>query len=838
MPHFRIVVLPLLLLPHAATAQPVPSAAPRRVTRAVETGPLRFEANRGQSRPGVKFLARGDGYRLFLTQSDAVFSFGADATRVERLLRLQLLGAKTAKRIEGESQLSGVANYLKGPRREWKIGIPGFARVRYADVYRGVDLVYYGNERQLEYDFVVAPGRNPGAIKLRFAGADSLRIDRNGDLVVRVGDRELRQQRPMAYQDVAGERREIRADHVLTGKDAFAFRLGAYDPKLPLTIDPVLFYSTYLGGSFQTIVTEIAVDGAGNAYAAGITDSPDFPTTPGSHRPELSGGTAGFVTKYDPTGAVVYSTYVGGTDITQLWGLALDRFGAAYITGWTLADDFPTTPGSFQPACQPVGSACNVGFVAKLDASGSDLVFATYLGTTGPLLTLAGTYPADIAIDQNLNVVVTGATGAPFPVTPGAFQTEFTAPEKMGFVTKLNATGSALIYSTYLGGHGNDHAYALALDAAGAAYITGLADSTDFPTTPGALQRVCRVWERSGGCVITFVTKLDATGSSIVYSTLLGGLGDAIGRENGFSSAPGGIAVDADGFAYVSGSTYTADFPTTAGSAKPTTTTPDAFAAKLNQEGTALVYATYIGGDAGAPRYEGGTETGAGIALLADGRAYVIGTTGADDFPQVNALQAGFAGEFSDAFIAGLDPTGSQFTFASALGGEGYEEGRAIAAGPGGDIYVGGLTRSSDFPVANAAQPTNMAFGGGTGFVSRIGEPVCGTDVTAHVAVFGSPFYSILGPFNLQLVIVWNNTPSPVQSPLAYVMDDLQNAVFVGPSQTRCFSPEGDPLTLVPLGDDNALAPNEARLFGLWFYQTQLGPIGYTPRLLSGPRNW
>ena len=826
-----IVALSLLLIPPFAAAQSRTSDAPNvRARRAVANGPMRFEVNRGQTDPRVRFLARGNGYTLFLTDQEAVFSL--DAERGRSALRLSLVGAQPPRSIVGAEPLPGKTHYLRGSdSRRWTTDVPSFAKVRYEDVYRGIDLVYYGNQQQLEYDYVVAPGADPAAIRVRFAGAERMTIAAQGDLLLRVAQHDVRQLRPVAYQRSGSVRREIPVRYELAADGAVGFSLGEYDSTVPVVIDPVLIYSTYLGGSGESSGAQAtAADSSGAAYVAGFTASTDFPTTSGAFRETHNGGDVfcfcdAFVTKFDANGAVVYSTFVGGHGGNRISGIAVGPAGEAYIAGGTTATDFPTTNGAFQRTCAVYGPGsdglegqCGAGFVAKLDSAGAGLAFSTYLGGWGVNLGGHGSSVTAIALDPALNILLAGITGPEFPISAGAFQPQLKNGYSGTFVAKMNADGRALLYSSYFGGSSVDTPLGIVTDRSGNAYITGAAQSADFPTTPGAFQSTCSPRPVIRLCYTGFVMKVSANGTSMAYSTLLPVFG--VGR---------GIAVDQYGFAYVTGDTKTSAFPEAW----------DAFVTKLNLDGTGAVYWTTLGGDVpppGAIPY----ETGSGIEVDAVGNAYIVGSTSTIDFPQVDSLQPVFGGGTSDAFAAVLNASGSALTFSTYLGGSGDEQATGLALDAHGDLLAVGRTQSLDFPVINAAQPVSP----GTppenqaSFVAKIGGlSSCGTEVTGQVDIRRTAFLPIFWPFNLQLAIVWNRGAAPVNAPLAYVMDDLQNAVFVGPSRTRCFSPDGDPLTMVPLTGDQVLAPNEARLLGLWFYQTQLAAITYAPRLIAGPRN-
>jgi hypothetical protein len=626
--------------------------------------PLSFEANRGQTDPQVKFVARGQGYTLFLTrraetvlvlrkpapQRDllkpaALVSVPAtlnpDAAGPPAIVRMKLVGANAKPRAEALDELPGKANYFIGnDPKKWRTNVPLYAKVRYRDVYPGVDLMYYGNQRQLEHDFIVAPGADPRSITLNLAGAEKLSLDPQGALVLVVKDGELRLDKPHIYQDVDGARREISGGYVLKNAHRVGFQVAAYDASRPLVIDPTLFYSTYLGGSSNEHGLGIAVDAAGNACVTGYTLSTNFPTTSGAIQSANQGGYDAFVTKLNPAGSapLVYSTYLGGGSDEQGLGIAVDAAGNAYVTGYTQSTNFPTTSGAFQTANQGLVDA----FVTKLNPTGTaPLVYSTYLGGNDQ------EQGDGIAVDATGNAYVTGYTQSTnFPTTPGAFQTANQGGYD-AFVTKLNPTGSApLVYSTYLGGSDLDQGRGIAVDAAGNAYVAGYTQSTNFPTTSGAFQPA-----PAGGLTDAFVTKLNPTGSApLVYSTYLGGSsGDA-----GF-----GIAVDSIGNAYVTGFTHSTNFPTTAGAIQSANQGGyDAFVTALNPLGTApLIYSTYLGGSS--------DEIGHGIAVDA-GNAYVTGDTESTNFPTTPGAFQTANGGLSDAFAAKI--TGLPFAFATGNG--------------------------------------------------------------------------------------------------------------------------------------------------------------------------
>jgi hypothetical protein len=681
------------------------SAAAGHLQAAYGQVPLSFEANQGQTDPQVNFLARGTGYALFLTDTAAVISLrtpsapsstdtaAPNATVTGTVLRLSLVGAQAAAPVAGEEPLAATSNYFIGsdPHR-WRSGVATFGRVAYTGVYPGIDLTYYGNQQQLEYDFTVTPGMDPSVIHLKVEGAQGLSLDGQGDLLLSTAGGNVVEHAPVLYQEVGGGRQGVTGGFVLEGGDQVGFAVGAYDRSRPLVIDPTLSYSTYLGGSNLDQGNGIAVDAAGNAYVTGSAGSSNFPTTPGAFQTTLRSFQNAFVTKLNASGtALVYSTYLGGSGHDSGAGIALDAAGNAYVTGSTDSSNFPTTSGAFQTT---LGSFFGNAFVTKLNAAGTALVYSTYLGGSG----FFGDEGRGIAVDAAGNAYVTGQTSSTnFPTTPGAFQATLRSINGNAFVTKLNASGTALVYSTYLGGSFNDHGTGIALDSAGDAYVTGGTQSRDFPTTPGAFQTTLGGF----GGPNAFVTKLNAAGTALVYSTYLGGSF----LDQGF-----GVAVDAAGNAFVTGSAGSSNFPTTPGAFQTTLrgSVTNAFVTKLNASGTALVYSTYLGGS-----YR---DEGNGIALDAAGNAYVTGGAGSRDFPTTpGAFQTTFlGGSFGqNAFVTKLNASGTALVYSTYLGGSGAgsfdgDSGAGIALDAAGNAYVAGFTYSSDFPTTPGAFQTRL----------------------------------------------------------------------------------------------------------------------------------
>jgi hypothetical protein len=690
--------------------------------------PLHFEVNQGQVDEQVKFLSRGRGYSLFLTPNEAVLSLSptpelggaqhvGQASRLIRerasastssrsaVIRMKLIDANPSPKVEGLDEFSGHVNYFKGnDPAKWRTNMVTYACVRYENVYPGVDLIYYGNQRQLEYDLIVAPGADPSSIRLNFDGAEKVQVAANGDLVLHTAGGEVRQHKPLIYQLVDGERREIEGGYLLreavgVGRQAerdaavtheVAFKVGAHDPSRALIIDPVLSYSTYLGGGGFDSVNGIAVDSFGNAYVVGWTSSADFPVV--NAMDSTLDTEDVFVTKLNPIGStMIYSTYIGGTSGDYGYAIALDTAGNAYVTGVTGSSDFPTINGLLQPINS--GAA----FVSKLSADGSSLIYS-------------GKYVPDsvalsIAVDGVGSAYLTGRAdgNAAIPIV-NAVQPNRPGGVYTAFVTKLNPAGTGFEYSSFLGGNERDDGLGIAVDSAGSAYVAGVTFSTNFPTLNAFQPR------HAGGGGDMFLAKLNPVGSAFVYSTYLGG-------KSG-ESLVGAVTVDSTGHAFVTGQTASTDFPITPNASQTAGIGLSlTFVTKFSVDGQSLVYSTLFGGwTQNWPN---------GIAVDAAGNAFVTG--GAETnyypafpFPLVNSFQNSFAGGSADAFVAKLDPDGSTLLFSTYLGGAGSnEKATGIAVDAAGNAYVSGATDATNFPMANAIQPN---FGGGAsdGFVAKI----------------------------------------------------------------------------------------------------------------------
>jgi hypothetical protein len=654
-------------------------AASDQIQQAYGQLPISFEANVGQSASQVQYLARGSGYALFLTADSAVLSLtqptaaSADGSTPPSaagiVLAMKLVGADPLARVAGQDPQAGTSNYLIGnDPSQWRTNIANYGQVAYQDVYPGVNLVYHGNQQQLEYDFDVAPGADPNSIRFVVQGADSVGLDDQGNLVLHTANGDALEHAPVLYQTVGGVRQSVGGNFVLLGQDQVGFQVGAYDASLPLTIDPTLGYSSLIGADRGY---GIVVDSAGNTYITGQKAPPALPSTPGAFQSAFGGVVDAYVTKLNATGtAVLYTTYLGGSGVDRGTAIAVDSAGNAYVTGFTDSLNFPTTAGAVQ-STHGSDSGNRDAFVAKLNATGTALAYGTYLGGNKYDEGLG------IAVDGSGNAYVTGDTqSTDFRTTAGALKTvnPSTNGASSAFVAKINATGTALQYSTYLGGSNTGASgNSIAVDAAGNA----------FQTVFGGGQ----VGNPDG-----FVAKLNATGSALTYATYLGG--------NSLDVADG-IAIDSSGNAYVTGFTFSVNFPTTAGAFQTARAVDggngnhDAFVAKLNATGSALIYGTFFGGD--------GNDLAFGLAIDALGNAYIVGDTSSTNLPLApGELQTNLNG-LRDAFMAELNAKGTGLLYDTYLGGTGSEEGFAIAVDGSSNAYVTGYTGPADFPTSTGA---------------------------------------------------------------------------------------------------------------------------------------
>lgn len=730
-----------------ATRASLPAGA--RAARDYGKVPLSFEANQGQTDNHVRFLSRGKGYTLFLTPNEAVLALskrpGLDHSNSARkrsaefksgststVLRMKLLGANRNARIIGTDELPGRSNYFIGnDPKKWHTDLPTYKKVAYRGIYPGIDLVYYGNQRELEYDFVIAPGADPRKIRLEIEGAQNLRLDDQGNLVLYSRDGEVRLQSPQIYQELEGKKQNVRGFWKFRGKHNVGFGIERYDLRRALIIDPTLVYSTFLGGTAGDDAGGIAVDAQGNTYVVGSTHSEDFPGTQSGFQPSCHVSVGGicsdaFVVKLAPAGdSILYSTYLGGTSEDVGYSVAVDPAGSAYVTGYTLSSDFPVL-NAIQSSCGGGGGGGCVedAFITKLNAAGDGLVYSTYLGGS------ERDHGYGIAIDSTGNVYVSGDTfSTDFPISNAIQETYGGGGD--AFVTKLNATGDAFVYSTYLGGSKQEAGFGISVDPAANVYLTGRTDSSDFPTVK-PVQPTCP----SSTC--GFVTKLNPEGSGFVYSTYFGGSGGGGSGGDDFRA----IASDAAGNAYVTGTTGSLDYPTVNAlqpscGLDPNNTCVDAFVTKLSNDGSHIIYSTYLGGN--------GFDSGDGIAIDSIGNTFIVGSTSSTNFPAIdpnlgpfpaNAVQAANAGGV-DNFVVGINPAGNGLLYSTYLGGSSDESSQflnRVAADSSGNVYITGSTQSANFPTVNPLPaPNDQLQGPSDAFVSKLPAvpiPACQTPIS------------------------------------------------------------------------------------------------------------
>jgi hypothetical protein len=716
---YSVIATMLIMLPPQVNAD---SATSNSLQADYGHIPLSFEANHGQADERVKFSSRGPGFDLFLTPTEAALALRGPSTatgtepepRVRpNIVRMRFIDSNPHTKIVGTSQLPGEVNYFRGDKpADWHTNIPTYAAVRYEDIYPGIDLVFYDGRQQLEFDFVVAPGADPNNIQFTYTGIEAIELDDQGDIRLVLPDGELKQRAPVIYQDVEGIRKTIRGAYVFKEPDVLSFEVSNYDAARALVVDPILEYSTYFGGSGQDISRDIAVDNLGNIYIFGDTDSYDFPTFDPIQPNRTAYGDV-FVTKLDPSGAhILFSTYLGGNGVESSWGggpaIAVDADHNVYLTGATNSADFPTTPGVWQPefAGDPtkhVGQRRRDLFVAKLNTTGDRLLYSTYLGGSDDDI------GGGIAVDALGNAYIAGTTKSDDFPTSNPFQSSLRATVN-GVIVKLDATASSLIYSTYLGGSGGEITYSIAIDEAGSAYVGGKTSSSDFPTLNSFQSSLA-------GSSDAFVTKLSPSGTSLVYSTYLGG--------SSKDESVAGMFVDDLGSAYVTGSTRSDDFPTINALQPKRGGRVDAFISKIHPDGTSLQYSTYLGGSR--------NETIYGLsAPVVDrmGNAYLTGETQSTNFPTVNAFQTSLGGisDFGpgDAFVAKLNAQGNGLLYSTYFGGEDGDMGLGIALDKANSAYVVGRTNSDDFPLANPLQASQR---NGDGFVAKISPVVTAIDI-------------------------------------------------------------------------------------------------------------
>jgi Beta-propeller repeat len=810
-----------------ATAPPAAAsqiAAQSRVRSSYASLPLAFEENKGQTDPQVKYLARGEGYTLFLTDRDVVFSLRSAkksdgvssmpglnrAAREEStaVVRMTLANAYAAAKLSAGEMLPGKSNYLIGrDSSKWQTGVVHYGRVNYQNVYPGVNLAFHGAQRQTEFDFVLAAGADPTPIAFQFTGSQAMKTDDSGNLEIATGAGNVVLHKPFAYQERNGARQPVEAKFILEANNRVTFALGNYDRSRELVIDPsvAIEYSTYLGGSNNDSAYGIAFDSSGNAYVTGQTSSTNFPGYTSTNK--LKGVINAFVSKISANGStLVYSTYVGGSQSDSGNAIAVDASGDAFVAGGTSSSDFPVTAGVFQGTCGSCTSGNFNAFVFELGSTGSALTYSTFLG--GSASDLA--FGIALASDGSGDVYVGGeASSQNFP-TLNPLQGNVAGTD--GFLTKLNSSGSALAFSTYLGGSATgDAVLGVAVDPSNNVYATGQTYSSTFPTK-NAYQPTCKTCTSSASSA--FVTEINPTGLAYEYSTFLGG--------STFDAATG-IAVDSTGSAYVTGKTQSSDFPTTPGAyqTKFSGTTNDAFVTKLSAGGSALGFSTFLGGS--------GTNLGAAIAIDGSDNVYVTGeTSSSSDFPTASPTQSAYGGGDSDAFVSEINSSGTQLVFSTYVGGPGDEDtlgqGAIAVDTLGANIYVTGDTEPPSGGGANTFPTTSGSVqpspgGDDDAFVVKYSQPVTpsftlaattpaavapGTSATSTITLTSNNGYN--SAVNLTCSVSGGGTPAPACSASSFSTNPVTPTA--GGVQST--------LTVTTTGPSSALSRPARIFYAMW----------------------
>jgi len=728
----------------SAQSSSIPGSAALKIDRDFGKMPLYFIPNQGQMDAQVAYYLQGKDKTIYFTSEGLTYvlsersageqTAGKTASVKERLfinpaerelrsrrddrryaVKLDFVGANADVRPSGEEKTGAVISYFKGKPEEWKAGLPTFSRIVYKNLWPGIDVAYYGTTDKMKYEFIVHPGSDPSLIRLAYRGASAVEVNGEGRLEVRTPAGGFADDRPVGYQEIDGKRMDVALSYLLEERSAikpgpgggeavtksyvYGFNVGAYDRTKPLVLDPaVLVYCGYIGGSGTEQGSGIAVDGSGNAYVAGYTDSTQatFPDIGGPDLTYNSGDYDAFVAKVNASGtALVYCGYIGGSSLDEGWGIAVDGSGNAYVIGETYSTQttFPVIGG---PDLTHNGGDFDA-FVAKVNASGTALVYCGYIGGSGD------EQGRDIAVDSSGNAFITGytkSTQASFPVIGGPDLTYNGYDD--AFVAKVNASGTSLVYCGYIGGSDYDSGNGIAVDGSGNAYVTGYTESTQttFPAIGGPDLTY-------NGYDDAFVAKVNASGTALVYCGYIGGLGSDYGY---------GMAVDGSGNTYVIGSTYSmeATFPDIGGPDLTYNGYDDAFVAKVNASGTALVYCGYIGGS--------GDEEGRGIAVDGSGNAYITGFTTSTQatLPVIGGPDLTYNGGLEDAFVAKVNASGTALVYCGYIGGSGTDLGSRIAVDDSGNAYVAGFTESTQamFPVIGGPDLTHN--GNADAFVAKI----------------------------------------------------------------------------------------------------------------------
>jgi hypothetical protein len=711
------------LFPEKVQAQ---SLKQPQVIRALYNQPFHFIENKGQVDKEVKFYLRQGGGRVYFTNNKFIYQFihikEEDRQKLRREMKFEkayekiskkgkekadtkvkvynilaeFVGANPSPKMEGQNKKITKYSYFKGNDPDkWIRGAPAFGRIVYRELYPRVDLVVYGRKESLKYEYKVKPRGKVESLGLKYENVKKIKINKKGQLEIETAIGVLIEDVPACYQEINGKKVKVDAQYAIDKDNIVRLKIGKYQKDKELIIDPTLEYSTLIGGSGWEWPRGITIDDTHNAYITGFTDSDDFPITPDAYDTNFNNINDVFITKLNSTGTeLLYSTFLGGGDLDRSYGIAIDKNDNVYVTGETVSNDFPTTPGAYDTSFNSYDSAYSDAFITKINSDGTNLIYSSYIGGSN------GDTGRGIDIDGDGNTYITGYTDShDFPVTPNAYDTSASGVHDV-FVTKFNSNGNDIIYSTFISGNGDDKAYRIVIDDSRYAYITGRTTSDNFPTTSDAYDRSLN------GNSDLFAAKINSTGTNLIYSTYLGG--------NSWEFASG-IAVDKNDNVYVTGETGSNDFPTTPGAYDTNFNGGrDIIVTKINSNGTQLLYSTYLGGSK-----DDGCFAEDGIAIDSNGNAYITGYTASNDFPSTpdafdTSFNEGIYPDYEydyDAFLTILNTLGNNILYSTFLGTRKTDVSYAITLDNKRNVYITGETNSNNFPTTPGA--FDLSYNGG-----------------------------------------------------------------------------------------------------------------------------
>ncbi|WDP89283.1 MAG: SBBP repeat-containing protein [Desulfobacter sp.] len=651
-----------------------------------------FEENLGQTDANVNFLTRTDSATLYLTTAEAVLSMET-GENTNGNIEMGLSGSNTEVTAIGENKQQSYSNYYIGnDESNWVEGASHYGAVRYKNVYNGIDLVYYGNKNgDIEYDLVVSEGADVSQIAMNYKGASNVVLNEVGDLVITLGERTVIQKAPLTYQVERDAKVIVPSRYELREDGQVNIQTDDYDATRLLVVDPILEWSSYLGGSNSDYGRGIAVDDTGSIFVTGSTSSADFNTSNGFDT-TLGGTQDAFVTKISSNGSILWSSYFGGNNSDNANGIAVDSGGNAVVSGSTSSSNFNTTNG-FDTSLGGMQDS----FVSKFSSTGA-LIWSSYLGGS------SHDWGKAIVVDENDNILVTGYTNSSNFDTSSGFDTALGGTQD-AFISKISS-GGVLSWSSYLGGSGTDQGFGIATDGNNNIFVTGQTNSADFDTSRGFDTSLGGTWD-------AFITKISSNGS-VSWSSYLGGSGNENYLLGGFD-----VSADRSGNVWVTGPTASADFNTVNGFDTTLGGPSDAYVTKISSSGS-VSWSSYLGGS--------GSDRGVGIALDGNGDAFITGDTSSSDFNTSSGFDTSLGGSW-DAFVTKITSNGS-VSWSSYYGGNEQDNSTGIALDSAGNIFITGYTRSTDI----ASNGFDLTIDGSVdAFIAKITDPAT-SQVTDNVS--------------------------------------------------------------------------------------------------------